>query len=370
MRILMVTFCPLRPEFGAGQMALNLAAALRERGHDVVCWWPGEPPRGLRWWKHMAWRRRELAAFVLREGPFGVIDAPPVAISARVARLARVVARSIQPELRYLWVESRTSLGYLLQRPVRVVAGLGQAAYAAVQVVLGWHRAQAILCLGSLELDWMRRRFPWLRPKLHVYYDALNEEERKQLAILRTSRQAPNGLGTRFLWIGRWTPHKGTPQLVRFLRGWLPAHPHDAVTIAGFGAGAERDVPKELVDTGRVRLVPSFSRAQLFELLRTHDAGLFTSTVEGWGLSLNEMLESGMPVYATEAGGVPDLRPHAAELLLPFPLPPDRGNARGSAPEGAAGLPDAFTWKAIAVAYEAIAIGLSGDGSHLQAPTR
>lgn len=40
-----------------------------------------------------------------------------------------------------------------------------------------------------------------------------------------------------------------------------------------------------------------------------YDAGLFTSEAEGWGLSLNEMLESDMPVFATEVGGVRDLRP-------------------------------------------------------------
>jgi glycosyltransferase involved in cell wall biosynthesis len=352
MRILIVTFCEPLPELGAGQMALNLAGALGERGHDVVCWWPGEPPRGLRWWKHMAWRRRELAAFALREGPFGMIDAPPVAISARVARLAPVVARSIQPELRYLWVESRASLGHLLQRPVRVVAGLVQAAYVAVLVVMGWHRAQAILCLGSLEFDWMRRRFPWLRSRLHVYCDALNEEERKQLAILRVSRQPPNGLGTRFLWIGRWTPHKGTRQLVRFLNAWLPGHPQDTVTIAGYGAGAESDVPTDLIASDHVRLVPSFSRVDLFELLRTHDAGLFTSTVEGWGLTLNEMLESGMPVYAADTGGVPELKDWYPRLLGPFP-PDATGATTGLGCGGESDGPSrAANWGRIAAQYE------------------
>jgi glycosyltransferase involved in cell wall biosynthesis len=352
MRILIVTFCEPLPELGAGQMALNLTAALRERGHDAMSWWPGEPPRGLPWWKHMAWRRRELAAFALREGPFGMIDAPAVAISARVARLAPVVARSIQPELRYLWVESRASLGHLPQRPVRVVAGLVQAAYVAVLVVMGWHRAQAILCLGSLEFDWMRRRFPWLRSRLHVYCDALNEEDRKQLAILRVSRQPPNGLGTRFLWIGRWAPHKGTRRLVRFLRGWFPANPHDTVTIAGFGEGAERDVPADLMAAGRVRLVPSFRREELVELLRAHDAGLFTSTVEGWGLSLNEMLESGMPVYATNTGGVADLRAAYRGLLRPFPPDPTRapmGLERAGEPEGSVRVAD---WRGVAAQYE------------------
>jgi glycosyltransferase involved in cell wall biosynthesis len=370
MRILITTFCLLTPEMGAGQMALNLAAALRQRGHDVVCWWPGEPPSGLRWWKHTAWRRRKLAAFAQREGPFDVIDALPVAISAPLARVAPVVARSVQPDLRYLWVEGKENLRFLFRRPMSGLVGLLYAGYLAVLVVFGWHRARVIMCLGSLESEWMRRWLPWLQHKLRVYVSAPENEDRRKLAFIRTGRKKPEGPGTRFLWIGRWTPHKGTRQLLRFLSAWLPAHPHDTVTIAGFGTGAERDVSTDLVAMGRVRLVPSFTREELFELLRTHDAGLFTSVIEGWGLSLNEMLESGMPVFAAEAGGVPDLRLHAAELLRPFPPPAYGGVVNGVGLRGAVDLPDTFTWKAIAAAYEAIAMGRMGDrGSH-PAPMR
>lgn len=66
-------------------------------------------------------------------------------------------------------------------------------------------------------------------------------------------------------------------------------------------------------------VVPSFDRNQLCRLLSTHDVGLFTSRVEGWGLVLNEMLESGMTVFATNSGGVPDLKPFFKEALSPFP---------------------------------------------------
>jgi glycosyltransferase involved in cell wall biosynthesis len=54
-------------------------------------------------------------------------------------------------------------------------------------------------------------------------------------------------------------------------------------------------------------------------LLAGHDAGLFTSRVEGWGLTLQEMFESGMPVYATNAGAVADLRAEFPDLLREFP---------------------------------------------------
>jgi glycosyltransferase involved in cell wall biosynthesis len=68
--------------------------------------------------------------------------------------------------------------------------------------------------------------------------------------------------------------------------------------------------------------VPLFSRADLPLLLAEHDAGLFTSRAEGWGLVLNEMIESGLPVYATRAGGVDALRSVLGSFVQEFPPPP------------------------------------------------
>jgi glycosyltransferase involved in cell wall biosynthesis len=112
---------------------------------------------------------------------------------------------------------------------------------------------------------------------------------------------------------------------------------------------------------GRVRLVSSFSRAELPDLLAAHDAGLFTSSVEGWGLSLNEMLESGLPVYATAAGAVDDLRPYFPVSLRPFPppeLPPLPGE--GLEDLAANGYYERFNWDRIGRDYERQALRAAG----------
>jgi glycosyltransferase involved in cell wall biosynthesis len=82
-------------------------------------------------------------------------------------------------------------------------------------------------------------------------------------------------------------------------------------------------LPAELMRSGQLRVIENFQRAELTSILAEHDVGLFTSWVEGWGLCLNEMLESGMPVYATCAGGVVDLKPYFVGALRPFPPPTD-----------------------------------------------
>ena len=105
--------------------------------------------------------------------------------------------------------------------------------------------------------------------------------------------------------------------------------------------------------SARLRVLPAYTRDELPGLLATHDAGLFTSHVEGWGLSLSEMLESGMPVYATEAGAVQDIKPFFPSSLRPFP--PGRSQSGQTYHlENLAhnGYLATFSWDAIAERYE------------------
>ena len=259
-----------------------------------------------------------------------------------------VVARSVQPELLYQQVERRERR-LVARSPLRKTAEAAVGRAFSRSVVAGWRRAGVVLCLGSSEARWMRERYPWTAPKLAVYGNALAAADQEALAAVRRARRPRSG-GTRFLWMGRWVPHKGTRLLVQFLAGW-PAR-NDTFTLAGCGDEALKDCPPGLVADGRVRVVPSFTRRDLPGLLAEHDAGLFTSEVEGWGLSLNEMLEAGLPVYAVEAGGVEDLQPFFPLDLRPFPPPLGPVSPAGDDP-AMTGYYERFTWARIAERYEA-----------------
>jgi len=281
MRILLVSHPPLSLEHGASQTALNLAAALRERGHDAVAWSPEPLPPRARWWNRWLWQRRRIEEH-LEGGAFDVVDLPAISVSRRIATrrsVRTVVARSVQPELRYLWLMIQDRLRLLPRAPVRIAAEAATWPMVAREVVAGWRRADVVLCLGTLELEWMRRRFPWARPRLEVYLDAPPPADQEAFAAVRASRATgprPDA-GLRFLWMGRWVPHKGIKRLLRFLTARAASHPQDSFTLAGCGGEALRDCPPELVRDGRLRIVPSFTRGELPGLLGGHDAGLFTS---------------------------------------------------------------------------------------------
>jgi glycosyltransferase involved in cell wall biosynthesis len=302
-------------------MAINLAEALRAQGHDVTVWSPYPLPTETRWWQSYQQMRSKLDAFIETQEPFDVIDSFALLITKRVSKSALVVARSVQPDILYLAHSLNNPIKRSLKEIVRLPFSYLYSFYQLFLLLQGWSRAKYILCLGSLELRWMEKWLPWWRGKLVCYLNALSKADRAALANIRLHRQKYSEDGIRFLWIGRWVSHKGITELLNFIRKRAASHPQDTFTIAGCSTDAERDCPHELLRSGRLTILPSFERSQLYFLLANHDVGLFTSRVEGWGLSLNEMLESGMTVFATQAGGVADLQPFFKETLIPFPPP-------------------------------------------------
>ncbi|RUR86791.1 glycosyltransferase family 4 protein [Chlorogloeopsis fritschii PCC 9212] len=324
LRILIATHSPLSTEFGAGQMAINLAEAFREQGHDVTLWSPYPMPNMTRWWQglqSLQLMRSKLDEFLESQKPFDIIDCYAPFITKKASRAGLVVARSVQPEILYILSQinnsQETGLRKLALLPFSYLFSIAHL----FLLIQAWGRAKYILCLGSLELQWMKKWFPWWRNKLTYYKNALSKTDQVELAKVRLNRKKNQKEGTRFLWIGRWVAHKGIKELVDFIVKRAASYPQDTFTIAGCGNNAEKDFPIELIQSGTVKILPSFERIQLYYLLANHDMGLFTSRVEGWGLVLNEMLESGMPVFATPAGGVLDLQQFSKDMLRKFPPP-------------------------------------------------
>ena len=318
--MLVVTHAPLTPDHGAAQLALNLGKALRGLGQEVTVWSPHPLSAKRGWSAGLRAMREKLEGFVAAEPRFDIIDAPASLITARIGRQPLIVVRSVQPDLRYLFDElvdglPLTTIG-LLHSLNRAVQNL----YQGVLVLQGWKRAGAIVCQGELEYRWMMRFLPMWKAKMRSYVTALSDEDQANLKVVRSERIANSSeKEIRFLWIGRWARHKGNLELLKFARQWFSERPQDRLTIAGCGPITLSSGDRELMASGRIRVVPSYARESLPALLKEHDVGLFTSKVEGWGLALNEMLESGMTVFATPAGGVQDLKPYFATRLRTFP---------------------------------------------------
>jgi glycosyltransferase involved in cell wall biosynthesis len=354
MRILIACPCPIDRELGAAQVHLNLAAALRARGHDAVVWALPTHFPGTHWTQSPLRARGALRSFLRREEPFDVVDCAPVFVSRRAPdpRVANVrwVARSTQPDALYLWETVRGSLGRSRRAIARTAKDGAWWAFCSLLACDGMSAANHVVCHSSTEKEWIGATFPWLRSKVHTYGAALSSEDKDRLALVRRARRARGRAhAARYIWLGRWIDQKGTAALTTFLSARLQAT-ESVFTVAGCGAEGEQALAP-LTVTGRVRVVPSYRRSELPGLLADHDAGLFTSRVEGWGLVLNEMVESGLPVYATRAGGVDEIRSMLGPFVQDFPPPIDPTLPAQPTEETFARYDASFSWDAVAGRY-------------------
>ena len=343
--ILIVQASALDPRAGAAQIALHLRRALVELGHSVDL---HTPEASGSWWQREATMRAALAGHLRVRADYDLVDAPSWMIPSTARRS---VARSVQPDLDYLEFERSRERGAGVPL-IRRWAHRWHSATVARAVRRGWRRADRILCLGAREAQRMSAEHPALRPKLRTYRVAPGPEERRGLREVLAIRRAPVPIDeARFLWIGRWSAHKGLDALREFALGFLGSNPNARLTIAGTGTDEARWRGFDARATARVRVVPTFERSELPALLAEHDAGLFTSSVEGWGLGLQEMLESGLPVFAVRAGAFEDLAPWFPGQLRDFP-PSSESALAGPEPEARfSSYARAFDWQEIAREY-------------------
>jgi glycosyltransferase involved in cell wall biosynthesis len=349
MRIVIASTSILSRELGGGQVHGSLADGLRARGHDVHVWTPAPLSPGH--WTRGAFRlRAQWHDYVRTMSPVDVVDAPPILASARDGHPARWVCRSTQPDILYCLETARNERRTSPVGAARAALVVGWTAALAATFYVAWTVSDVIMCHTQSECRRVARACPWIRAPMTNWDGALADADRAPLeAVRRARRRKLPGTPTRYLWIGRWVAHKGTRRLLELLAERL-AETRDEFTVAGCGPAGAQALAR-LTHWPRLRIVPSFTRGELPALLASHDAGLFTSESEGWGLVLNEMIEAGMPVYATEAGGVAELRTILPESLPAFP-PPIGGELPPPPPEDAyLYYRDRFSWKTVTARY-------------------
>jgi len=114
-----------------------------------------------------------------------------------------------------------------------------------------------------------------------------------------TSRRRPNH-PVRFLFVGQLIPRKGVAELLNAFSQLSEGELYVA------GDGPLRPLVGQAVDSGRVTYLGHVDRPALQRLYADSDALVLPSRYEVWGLVINEALEYGLSVIATQAVGAVD----------------------------------------------------------------
>ena len=128
----------------------------------------------------------------------------------------------------------------------------------------------------------------------------------------------------RFVQAGRLIEKKGLPVTLRAFASFLKRYPNATLTIAGEGPllGHLQDLARELTIDNCVSFTGFISQEQLRDLYSESHIFLHPSETgpdgnqEGIPNSMLEAMASGLPVFATEHGGIPEAIKHGVSGVL------------------------------------------------------
>jgi glycosyltransferase involved in cell wall biosynthesis len=281
------------------------------------------------------------------------------------------------PELPLAWWAARNALRGVTGRGVDLVHAhgmtAGMTALAArppgAALVTTWHNTQLATGLKRRAYELVEKRLARgvdvalaISSDLHAHLVALGAADARLAQAPapplrepgdRTAVRDQLGVGDRplILAIGRLHVQKDFDTLIAAAQRWTALEPAPVVAIAG--DGPERERLQGIIDaTGAdVRLLGH--RSDIADLLAAADIAVNTSRWEGYPLSLQEVLQAGLPLVATRTGGIPDLVGDGAILFeagdvdalddAMRSLLTDQGKRDGLAEQGlarAAGWPD------------------------------
>jgi glycosyltransferase involved in cell wall biosynthesis len=287
---------------GAERIVVELAADASNRGDAVLVASGGGP-----------WVERVLAAGA-GHAVVPLERRSPLTTLSAARRLAGVV-RGFRPDVVHAHnVRAGLAAGLALARPARRTAllttlhGLAPGDYAAAARLLRLAGGTVVACAPSVGRALLDAGFP--AGRLDVVTNGVAVQAPSEHDLDAARRRFAIGGRPLVVGLGRLVAQKAWPTLIEAARRM-----HDAdVLVAGDGPLRGRLEAAAAEAGGRVRFVGAVQ--QPAALVRLARCVVSTSTWEGLPLALLEALTLGAPVVATRVGGIADLVPPEAALLV------------------------------------------------------
>ena len=311
MKILIASDVPQVKEAGGAGVVLNHARELRNRGHEVECWFLDDmlsPREQSRRFAALvfAWRIAKRIHsdptkydVVNLHGPSGCV----YGVRRKIAGAGRT------PPFVFTIQGIVERYAHVMRREHRK----GRAWHFGWKNRI-WHRLyhQTLFTLAILTADYgaASNREAWIYPELvhdrdpgRIWYVPNGVED-----VFFAARRYETATPVRLLFVGTWLDRKGVYYLVDGFRILVQKGNAVELTIAGsFSPEGEVKAffPPEL--QSRVRVLPLVTRDKMPALYAEHDIFVFPSLMEGMPLALLEAMAAGMPVASTYNSGMADV---------------------------------------------------------------
>lgn len=332
LRILMILSTPWTADLGAPRVSVQLAAALRAKGHTVEKYSIEDAfsrfDRFSVIWQSALFHRKA-RAFVRAHGHrFDVIQAEQedLPFTKRDLRFSgALVARSnglvhfYRTADQQLCSRHPNARGSLVGRALRWLAN--RASDRVGRADSTFRAADAIVVVNRDEYRYVSDTLGHAG-KTHLISLGLTVS---QLSAFGAHRMAAEvRLATPVVsFVGSWTLRKGIADMPAIVRMVRTAIPDVRFKVLGTGRTAPEVLAQfDAQDQGNIEVVASYAADQLPALLHDATVGVLPSYIEAFGLSILEQLASGVPVVAYDVPGPREMLPQ-----LPEPVMVQAGNA-------------------------------------------
>lgn len=321
MRILLVGDYPPDPRLGSAKVYFKLREEFQRLGHSVELVLGdrlGQSPRNrlLRWAVSPILAARAVLKACPRLEGIDVIDAASaeglwLGLGRRFSARGRpaLVARSHGLEhLNYRRMLEDHRAGIVpkpwYRRRYYPMVRLSQVRAAAAL-------SDRLILLNQGDRDYVKAH-NWL-PEERVDVIAHGVSERFMMPPIKPDPMRGSG----FLFCGTWDATKGVHYLARGFERFREQGGKTALTIVGGGWPSALILGTFAQSTHPyIRVVDRLNEDELMGMYRTHDALLFTSTYEGFGMVVPEAMSQGLPVIGTSQGIAHSLIRHGITGLL------------------------------------------------------
>jgi glycosyltransferase involved in cell wall biosynthesis len=164
-----------------------------------------------------------------------------------------------------------------------------------------WPLADHFSCNAAILKKMMMERFPIPDDRFTVIHNGVD------LDYFRPATEPPSGDKQVVLCIARFVPEKDHETLIAAFSQVAPRHPEAELWLVGDGPGRQaiHRLAKRRLPPRQLRLLPG--QADITSLLQQSSLLVLSSLQEGLPNVVLEAMAAGLPVVATDVGGLPEL---------------------------------------------------------------
>lgn len=343
MNILMINHFPLAGS-GSGTYTKNLAVQLAKQGHQVTIILPEnatdyEPVPGVR--LHPVWFTPEggvSAAAPPNALPFNFpcftshprstvtfADLSPGEMEQYIRAFSEAIRREIEAERpdvihgQHVWILSSLAAG--LGIPLVLTAhgtdliGYDKWPYLRSYAARAIAACEAVIAISQDNAQLVEERFPDEKDKIVRMRNGYDPSVFFTADLTREEVLAPYGIEASFcegrrvvLFAGKLARVKGVDVLLQAVKRYENEAPESVTLIVGDGdVRAELEAQAKALDLKTVRFLGNVLQPALCRLYNAADVSVVPSRSEGFGLVAVEAMACGVPVVASDVGGLPGI---------------------------------------------------------------